>query len=226
MDPNRKTWNERHKKLKLAIQNADCDAVRHLFTMQHAMVHSQHMSHGDVFSFEDEILDGLPKQLLRKIAAGSNHSIVWILWHMARVEDVVMNLLIAGRTQVLFNGEWGEKIGTDITHTGNGTSSKDVRILSKAADIDGLKAYRIAVGRQTRQVTRSLGEINFKSKVNPLRLQRIWDERAMLPSAKSIVDYWGSRTIGGLLLIPPLRHCFLHLNEARRIRQVLVKSRI
>jgi hypothetical protein len=226
MDSNRKAWNERHKKLKLAIQNGDCDAVRDLYAIQHAMVHSQQMSQADIFSFEDEIMKGLPEQLFRKIAAGSNHSIVWILWHMARVEDVVMNMLVAGKAQVLFSGDWSGKIGIGITHTGNGISNKEERRLSKAVDIHALRAYRMAVGLKTRQVIRSLRPKNLKSKVDPLRLQRIWDEGAILPTAKSIVEYWGSRTIGGLLLMPPLRHCFLHLNEARRIRQVLVKSRI
>jgi hypothetical protein len=36
-----------------------------------------------------------------------------------------------------------------------------------------------------------------------------------------IVDYWGSRTIAGLLLMPPTRHNFTHLNEARMLKQKL-----
>jgi hypothetical protein len=34
-------------------------------------------------------------------------------------------------------------------------------------------------------------------------------------------DYWSKKTIAGLLLMPPTRHNFVHLNEAARIRQKL-----
>ena len=43
----------------------------------------------------------------------------------------------------------------------------------------------------------------------------------MTPSAREIVDYWGGLTIAGLVLMPPTRHNFVHLNEALRIRQKL-----
>jgi hypothetical protein len=36
------------------------------------------------------------------------------------------------------------------------------------------------------------------------------------------VDYWSRRTVAGLLLMPPTRHCFLHLNEALRIKHALL----
>jgi hypothetical protein len=41
----------------------------------------------------------------------------------------------------------------------------------------------------------------------------------MVAAASDVLEYWGKRTIAGLLLMPPTRHCFLHLNEAMRIRQ-------
>jgi hypothetical protein len=45
------------------------------------------------------------------------------------------------------------------------------------------------------------------------------DEGALLPQAIEILNYWSSRSIAGLLLMPPTRHNFLHLNEALRIKQ-------
>jgi hypothetical protein len=35
------------------------------------------------------------------------------------------------------------------------------------------------------------------------------------------IDLWSRRTIAGLLLMPPTRHNFLHLNDALRIKQGL-----
>jgi hypothetical protein len=39
------------------------------------------------------------------------------------------------------------------------------------------------------------------------------------------VDYWSKKTIAGLLLMPPTRHCILHLNEAMRIKEKLRKAK-
>jgi hypothetical protein len=50
------------------------------------------------------------------------------------------------------------------------------------------------------------------------------DEGALLPEAIGILQYWSKRTIAGLLLMPPTRHNFLHLNEALRIKLKLQRS--
>jgi len=44
------------------------------------------------------------------------------------------------------------------------------------------------------------------------------DEGAVVEAASAVLDYWSKRTIAGRLLMPPTRHCFLHLNEAQRLK--------
>jgi hypothetical protein len=225
MNADRKAWNERHKRLRQALLAGDQKTVLDSFLVQHAMVHSANMSRLDIFSFEDEILNRLSEEQFRKIAPKSNHSIAWILWHITRVEDVVMNLLVAGTSQVLLDDDWYERIGAGVIHTGNGLSARAVRDLSEKVDPRYLSMYRLAVGRETRKVVNRLKSADYKRKVDPTRVRRIGDEKAVLPQAKSIVDYWASRTKGELLLMPPLRHSFLHLNEARRLRCSLLRKR-
>jgi hypothetical protein len=226
MNPERKSWNERHKRLRQALLASDKGTALETFLVQHAIVHSARMSKSHLFSFEDEILNGLPEQQFREIAPKWNHSIAWIMWHIARVEDVVMNLLVAGTSQILLEDNWHGRIGARVLHTGNGSTGNEVRDLSQSVDPHHLRMYRIAVGRKTRKVVKRLCSDEYGTKVDPSRIQRIWDEGAVLTQAKSIVDYWASRTIGELLLMPPLRHCFLHLNEARRIRHALDKRKL
>lgn len=59
----------------------------------------------------------------------------------------------------------------------------------------------------------------MKQKVGPKRLQRLLDEGAVLPEAQGLIDYWGQGTIAGLLLMPPTRHNFIHLDEAQRVKR-------
>jgi hypothetical protein len=48
------------------------------------------------------------------------------------------------------------------------------------------------------------------------------DEGAVVPAAHGIADYWASRNIAGLLLMPATRHNLIHLNEALRLKMQLV----
>jgi hypothetical protein len=41
----------------------------------------------------------------------------------------------------------------------------------------------------------------------------------VVEAAAGLLDYWGRRTIAGLLLMPATRHNIVHLNEAARIKQ-------
>ncbi len=219
MDPHRKSWNEQQQRLRRALSRPqEHPEAIHQFLGQHAMVHSGKMADDGSWSFEDELLHGASEALLRRIPTDGEHSIAWILWHLARIEDVTMNLLIAGSPQVLFQEDWTGKLKVSFSDTGNATDAAYIRTLSEGIDLGQLLAYRRAVGRRTRRIVVELRPDDLDRKVLPARLQQVRVEGAVEPAAGGILDYWGGLKISGLLLMPPTRHCFLHLNEAGRLR--------
>jgi hypothetical protein len=220
MQSNRKLWNENQKTLRQALLRSD-DHQRaiELFLSQHAMLHAAAMSGSGLWSFADEIWHDLSEEAARRIPPNCDHSIAWIVWHIARIEDVTMNLLVAGSPQLLHRDGWLARMRVAIRHTGNEMDERGVADLSAAVDLEELRAYRLAVGRRTREIVRQLGPEELKRKVEPARLQRVSDEGAVVEAARPIIDYWGRRKIAGLLLMPPTRHNFLHLNEARRVKR-------
>src|SRR6478609_3045858 len=117
------------------------------FLHQHALVHSKEVANGE-WSYEDSVLDGLTDEQWRARPAGGGNSIAWLVWHMARTEDVAVNLLVAGRPQVLHEEGWLErlKIRQDI---GTSMSDEEVGDFSAQVDIDAILAYRHTVGRRT-----------------------------------------------------------------------------
>jgi len=219
MDTNRRAWNERHKKLRHALEKTgDQEVATDLFLTQHASVHSSKASKIKTYSFSDEILSDLSMDMWRYIPSHGNHSIAWIVWHVSRIEDVTTNLLLADSNQILNRGAWPDRLNIRELHTGNGMVDKEVAALTNDIDIKALMSYRLAVAKNTQQIVPKLDSSDYKRKVNPDMILRIWDENAMLSNAKDIVEYWANRTIAGILLMPPTRHVFLHLNEARRIK--------
>ena len=221
MDPNRKLWNDGHQKLNRALAAGEREKAIELFLKQHAMVHSGKMAKSGLWSFEDEILSELTNDQIRIIPAGGEHSIAWILLHIARIEDITMNMLVAGTAQLFIRDGWAKKMNVNIVHSANKMDDESVARLSANIDISALKAYRIAIGRRTREIVKKIRADSFKQKVDPTRMQKVMNEGAVAKEAVEIINYWSTRTIAGLLLMPPTRHCILHLNEALRIKQRL-----
>ena len=74
------------------------------------------------------------KQLSEAQLRGRPHprvnTIAWLLWHMARVEDVGVNRFVADRPQVLEDG-WLTKLGVDRRDVGTGMSDAEVDEFSR-----------------------------------------------------------------------------------------------
>jgi len=226
MDENHKFWNVQQKELQTALSRPEeHHKAIELFLQQHAMVHAESMSQSDLHSFEDEVCQDLSEEAYRIIPARMEHSIIWILWHLARIEDVTMNLLVAGGSQVFFDENWDRQIGAPIHDTGNAISQQGVLALSLEVNVEVLRAYRVAVGCRTREIVRHLSSGQLKQKVDPGRLLKVKGEGGVIHAAEDVITYWSRRTIAGLLLMPPTRHNFLHLNEASRVKAKILKRK-
>jgi hypothetical protein len=59
-------------------------------------------------SFADRVFGGLTDDQMRLRPAKGLNSLAWLLWHMARTEDVVVNVVIGRESQVL-DDAWLER---------------------------------------------------------------------------------------------------------------------
>jgi hypothetical protein len=219
MDANRKQWNQGQQNLRRALSANRHQKAIELFLIQHALVHSAKVSKAKLWSFEDELLNDLSEEQFRCIPPGGEHSIAWILFHIARCEDITMNMLVAGTSQLFVREGWARKLKIAVFHSANSMDARDVAALSAQIDLNELRAYRQSVGRRTREVVRKLKPEELRRKAEASRLQKVMEQGTVLPEAIGILTYWSKRTVAGLLLMPPTRHNFLHLNEALRIKQ-------
>jgi len=227
METNRQAWNERQKELRAALANPAMHArAIELFLEQHACLHLRRGAPGRAaaaWRFAEEVCAELPEPAWRFYAPQPGHSIAWMLWHSARIEDVTMNILLAGGEQVFARQGWAARLQVAARDTGNAMSPEQIEALSRAIDLQALLDYRDAVGRATREIVAQASPAQLKAKVDAARLERVRVEGAVPDAAREILDYWGGLTGAGLLLMPPTRHNFVHLNEALRLRQKLLR---
>ncbi len=192
-----------------------------LFLKLHGTLYASGEAHAEHWNFEDELLKDLREQTMRLYPVstpGSSNSIVWHLWHSARVEDITVNMLIAGGEQVLHKQHFAGRLGTDVHHSGNGMAAQEMERFSIKVDIPALRAYRSAVAFRTREIIGSLQPEQFKEKVRPERIAHLAKEGAVMASEQWLIDYWAGKTIAGLILMPATRHNLVHLNKAGRIK--------
>jgi hypothetical protein len=77
------------------------------FLSQHAAVHAREVS-GRAFPAQ-VVFDELSDDQMRLRPSEGLNSLVWLLWHMARTEDVAINLVVASADQVL-DAEWARRM--------------------------------------------------------------------------------------------------------------------
>ena len=74
--------------------------ARDLFLAQHSAVHSKEVG-GNAASAAERTFGGLTEDQMRARPREDLNSIAWLMWHIARAEDLFLNPVIAGRAQVL-----------------------------------------------------------------------------------------------------------------------------
>ncbi len=87
--------------------------------------------------------------------------IAWQLWHMARVEDVGVNRLATDGTQVLYDGNWQQRMNVSLREWGTSMREEEVTDLVERIDVPALLDYRQAVAERTVQVVGRLGTENL-----------------------------------------------------------------
>lgn len=218
----RRHWSADQKQLRALLESGTkLQEAKELFYSQHAVLHSQEMSGKGSWSYADEVFLGLEEEQFRKIPPDQEHSLLWILWHISRIEDITMNILVGNNDQIYFRQDWVKKLNAPIYHSGNEMSANDIRILSNDVDLDQLFYYRNAVGQETIRIVGDLTTEILSGKPGNDQLDLILNEGAVLPEAKVIIEYWSRRRIFQLLLMPPTRHLMVHLNEANDLRKKL-----
>ncbi len=216
-DPNRQYWNRQFKILQDTWPKSDdFENCISICLELHAMVHSKTEGQECPVSFEDELWQKFDDKKFRQYHEG-DQSIVWKLWHSSRIEDMTMNVLIAGRTQVLYDENWYEKLNIEARDTGNAMGEAEITEMSRTADISAIKEYRRAVAERTRKIIKSLGPDDLKRKVERSRLDLLLMDGSVVQAAAGLLDYWGKKTCSGLLLMPATRHNLVHINESMRL---------
>jgi len=171
------------------------DAVA-LFLEQHARTHSSKVAKpAEGSNGQDLNLDGLTDGQIRRVPQAGMNSVAWVLWHIARSEDVGMHLMGGGK-QVFEDGNWAAKMKVADRGSGTGHTADDVAKLSREVDLTALKDYRAAVGLRTRDILKSMKPADLERKIELAAVKRAISVGAWggSPDVVSLEKNWPTRS--------------------------------
>lgn len=194
---------EKYAELEKALEGKDIGKIRELSLEVHAMVHPAEVSGRTEKTIADYVLDYMLKDNQNELvpreecdidlhyAGTKTVPMCWQFWHTYRIEDLISNILIANQNQI-----FDEAIA-----------------FGKEINIEALREYMIAVGKNTRHILENITLEQVNSQVPLGWVMRILEEGGVTTDFRSVwlLVFWGGLTVGGMILTPITDHHMMHL---------------
>jgi hypothetical protein len=205
--------SEKHKQLGKIIRKKDTlEEAKGLFLEIHAALNMPEVS-GCEANDVNTLFEDLSPREFAVIPKKGDKTIAYAVWHLARIEDMTMNILVDNSGQI-FDRQWQDRLNVTITDTGNAMTDDEIMTFSKNVNTFELLAYRNAAAGRTREIVKNLMKAeDMRRKVSREGLDKIRREGGVAKDAEWLLNYWGSKDVAGLLLRPPTRHVIMHLND-------------
>lgn len=176
----KQSCSDEHKQLKqMMYQKQRFEETKQRIKYIHSHLHCGSV-YGAGINEVDNLFIDMSKEEYSIMPHANDETIAWCIWHMARCEDLTMNLL----------------------------------------------AYRDAVGMSTKGIIENLEYEDLKRLIDLEDVRRIHTEGGVIDHPDSIwlLEYWGSKDVAKLFLMPATRHLMLHLNDIARMKQSIRKK--
>ena len=190
--------------------------ARDLFLDQHAVMHSAAVG-GNKMSSAERTFAGLTDAQMRVRPREDLNSLAWLMWHIARAEDILVNVVVAGRAQV-FDDAWMKRLAITRRDFGIGMSSAEVTELTAQIEPGALREYRDAVGTRTREVVGGFKPQDWDGAVAAENVQRAAADGAFGARTEALSKAFPGRPRTLVLSNIALFHSAGHMGEATTVR--------
>lgn len=215
-------WSNKNKKMQTLISKEETftDGIKVLLDLR-----------AELFEQITSIVKTFPPvafyQMPFGVGKGSQHTtLVWSLWHLFRIEDIVVHRLILKDQQILFKDDWLDKTNSRIITTGNELDGDAMIEFSKSLDIKALYGYCKAVMESTNEMLAGLQFADLKKSLTNEDRMRLIASKCVSADESSawLINYWCGKNIKGLIQMSLSRHWIMHVEAMRRIKNKLCQQ--
>lgn len=217
-----KEWSDLNKLMQIQLKKSDTfdNGIQTLLELRHQCMNV-------IDQFRDTLSNKDFYQMPFMNAKGyHSKTIAYSLWHIFRIEDIVLNTLIMNQTQVYFRLDYHKRINSPIRTTGNELKGKEIEDFSKQLDLESLYRYIHDVKENTERILSQLKYSDLKRRFTELDKQHILDLCVVSEDKDAywLIDYWCNKDIKGLIQMPFSRHWIMHIEASNRIKNKILHN--
>lgn len=215
-------WSEQNRLMQAQIKKEDTykEGIHTLFKLRNELMQV-------LLSFQSD-LKREDFYAIPFVNANGYHckTIAYSIWHIFRIEDIVAHTLINGTEQVLFSGNYQQRIHSPIITTGNELVKYEIADFSKQLDLEELYSYIAQVKESTEAILDGLSYDMLKMKIPEERKERLKALKVVSSDENAVwlIDYWCGKDVRGLIQMPFSRHWIMHIEASLRIRNKIHKK--
>lgn len=213
-----KEWSELNKDVKILLNKKSSfkDGINKLIELRTLLINEWENAMKNI-SIED-----YSKQPFKNTNGYESKTIAYSIYHVFRIEDIVLNTLIKNKDQIFFKDNYQNKMNSLIITTGNELIKEGISDFSKKLKMEELWKYAKNVFEESNEWLSSISYDDLKIVYSELDKERIKNTKTVAESEKWLIDYWCGKDIKGLLEMPFSRHWIMHLEASLRIRNKIV----
>lgn len=216
-----KEWSELNKFMQLKIKKKDSfsDGIETLLLLRKKLLEQ-------IFEFGEQ----LNKErfcAIPFINADGYHSktIAYSIYHIFRIEDIVVHTLIKKDKEIFFEGNYQERMNSPIITTGNELVKQQISEFSSQLDLNELYQYIIDVDKSTTESLKLFTYQDMKTKMTEQDKEMLHKLGVVSEdeNAAWLIEYWCGKNVQGLIQMPLSRHWIMHVEASLRIKNKLCK---
>jgi len=186
--------------------------VKTFFQQRHSYIHQ---------NFLPNLSKQLPEISFRQRPAAGTQPIIWLLWHMSRVEDMGLSRFVWEKEQ-LYSDDWHSKLNAPVRHYGTSMTDEEVIEMAEQIDVYAVLEYFLEVGQRTVKELEQLDESKLNEVLDEATVHRIVIEEGLASEkAHWVIPHYVGKTRGWMLCHMGLTHNFRHFGQIVLVRKML-----
>lgn len=214
-----KTWSEKNKEMQTLIKKEAtfAEGIKTLVELRNSIFE-------EILSFKTRLIREDYNEMPFINANGyHNLSVAFSLWHIFRIEDIVLHTMIKNDKENFFLGDYKQRISSPIITTANELDGLQIKEFSEKLNIDELFNYIQEVKNSSDDYFSNLKYCEIKRKMTEVEKEDVRELAVVSKNQDWLVEYWGGKTVRGLIQMPFSRHWIMHIDACNRIIKKLGK---
>lgn len=213
-----KEWSELNKKMQNQLKNGVTfkDGIDTLFILRDSLME-------ELLNMKNELRrEDFNEMPFPKAKGYHCKTIDYSIWHIFRIEDIVLNSLIQNKSEVF--EYYKDKMKASIVTTGNELVGEEIVNFSREVDLESLFSYVISVKDSIEEYLKTISFNDLKIKFTEEDKERLKNLNVVSRDEKAfwLIDYWGDKNIRGLIQMPFSRHWIMHIEASIRIKNKII----